>query len=68
MAKRIKTIPAIEPNAGLKAALQKRLIALIEKQTREATAELLRNRAASRSLSRRLHRTPHCGDAKRKRS
>ena len=43
MAKRIKTIPAIEPNAGLKAALQKRLIALIEKQTREATAELLRN-------------------------
>lgn len=41
MAKRIKTIPAIEPNAGLKAALQKRLIALIEKQTREATAELL---------------------------
>ena len=30
MAKRIKTIPAIELNAGLKAALQKRLIALIE--------------------------------------
>ena len=44
---RAKTIPAIEPNAGLKASLQKRLIALIQKQTREAAAELLRDLCAS---------------------
>lgn len=44
---RAKTIPAIEPNAGLKASLQKRLIALIQKQTQEAAAELLRDLCAS---------------------
>lgn len=38
---RAKTIPAIEPNAGLRSALQKRLIELVQKQTREATIELL---------------------------
>ena len=36
-----KTIPALEPNAGLNASLQKKLIALIRLQTRAAAAELL---------------------------
>lgn len=37
-----KTLPAIEPNAGLKAKLQKRLTSLIQEQTLQAATEVLR--------------------------
>lgn len=39
--RRPKTIPAIEPNAGLKVQLQKRIVGLIRAQTALAAAEVL---------------------------
>ena len=42
-----KTIAAIEPNAGLRAALQKKIAKLVRARTRAAAAELFEDIIAS---------------------
>ncbi len=63
--RRPKTIPAIEPNAGLKEQLQKRIVGLIRAQTALAAAEVLNALIDSGSLIDGSNMAPDAGLSKK---